>query len=454
MIGIIGAGITGLSLHHHLERRGVESTVFEAGAEPGGVLRTVHKDGHILECGPQRTRLTPVVHDLVEAVGLNDQIVEAADVPLYVCNSGTLGQVPFSLRMALTTDLLSWRGKLRILLEPFTAPLQEGETVETFLTRTFGHEFATRVGGPLYAGLYASDPDEMPVEHSIRRALDKFGIGRSVLFKFLQTQLTGRSPPPAVSFRNGMQELPRTLYEQSSNNVSLNAPVRTIGEDDHGYELATDDTTTTVDEVVITTPAPAAASLLEPIDSDSAEALRDLTYNPLAIVHLHADTSLVGAGHQIPFAEPYVTLGTTWNDGLFGRECHADPETAGTASAATGREGIYTCFLGGAKTPDAVEWSDDRLAAIAATEFEETTGVPTEPLHVHRLSLGMPAYDHSWDALRRVNPPEGVNLCANYESRAGIPGRVRQGKQLAAALTTDSKEVPRSEVSRSHSIRK
>lgn len=453
MIGIVGAGITGLSLHHYLAQHDVKSTVFEAAAEPGGVLRTIHKDGHVLECGPQRTRLTPVVHDVVEAVGLNDQIIEATDVPLYVYNSGTFGQVPLSLRTALTTDLLSWRGKLRILLEPFTNPPQGDETVETYLTRAFGHEFATRVGGPLYAGLYASDPDEMPVEHSIRRALERFGIGRSVLFTLLRTQLKGRSPPPAVSFRNGMQELPRALYEHYSDNVSLNAPVRLIGETDHGYELATDDTTTLVDEVVITTPAPTAASLLEPIDQDSAEALRNLTYNPLAIVHLHAETSLVGAGHQIPFAEPYVTLGATWNDGLFGRENHTGPKTAGTASAATGREGIYTCFLGGAKTPEAVEWSDDRLGAIAATEFEEMTGVPAEPLNVHRLSLGMPAYDHSWDALRRVDPPAGIHLCANYESRAGIPGRVRQGKQLATVLATDSEEVTRSEVPRYRAIR-
>jgi oxygen-dependent protoporphyrinogen oxidase len=453
MIGIIGGGITGLSLHHYLAQHDVKSTVFEAADEPGGVLRTIHKDGHVLECGPQRTRLSPVVHDLVEAVGLSDHVVEAADVPLYVYNSGTLGRVPLSFRAAVTTDLLTWRGKLRILLEPFTNPPQEDETVETYLMRAFGHEFATRVGGPLYAGLYASDPDEMPVEHSIRRALERFGIGRSVLFTLLQTQLKGRSPPPAVSFRNGMQDLPRALYEHYSDNVSLNAPVRLIGETDHSYELATDDTTTLVDEVVITTPAPTAASLLEPIDPDSAEALRNLTYNPLAVVHLHADASLDGAGHQIPFAEPYVTLGVTWNDSLFGRENHTDPETLRAVSAATGREGVYTCFLGGAKTPEAEEWSDDRLGAIAATEFEEMTGVPAEPLHVHRLSLGMPAYDHSWDALRHVDPPAGIHLCANYESRAGIPGRVDQGKQLATALATGSEEVTRSEVPRYRAIR-
>lgn len=448
MIGIVGGGITGLTIHHYLNQRGVESIVFEAADEPGGVVRTFHQSGRVLECGPQRTRLTPAIRELVDAVGLGAHVVEAADVPLYVYHAGSLRQAPLSLRTALTTDLLSWCGKLRVLLEPLTGLPHEGETVEGYLTRAFGHEFATRLGGTLYAGLYASDPDEMPVEHSLERAFDRFGIERSVLLKVLQTRLNGRSPPPVVSFEAGMQQLPRELYEQYSDSVFLNAPVRTIEGASEGYKLVTDDETTAVDEVVVTTPAPAAASLFEAVEPASAAALRDLVYNPLAVVHLHADTSLMGAGHQVPFAEPHVTLGATWNDGLFGQGENTTRGIERTSSTATGRDSVYTCYLGGAKTPEAVEWSDERLGDVAATEFEEATGVRAEPLNVHRLSLGMPAYDHSWDALGRINLPPEFHLCANYESRAGIPGRVRQGKQLATALATDATESGRSEGSR------
>ena len=454
MIGIVGAGITGLTLHHYLNQHGVESAVFEAAEEPGGVLRTVHNDGRVLDCGPQRTRLTPAIRELVDVVGLGNHVLEAADVPLYVYHAGSLKQAPLSLRTAITTDLLSWHGKLRILLEPFTGQPREGETVEGYLTRAFGREFATRLGGPLYAGLYASDPAEMPVEHSLKRALDRFGIERNVLVKLLRTQLKGRTPPPVVSLEAGMQQLPRALYEQYSDSVFLNAPARTIEEASEGYELVTDEATTAVDEVVVTTPAPVAASLLEEVDSASAAALHDLIYNPLAVVHLHADTSLMGAGHQVPFAEPHVTLGATWNDGLFGQGENTKPGVERTSSTATGRDGVYTCYLGGAKMPEAIEWSDEQLGDVAATEFEEATGARTEPLHVHRLPLGMPAYDHSWDALGRVDPPPGIHLCANYESRAGIPGRVCQGKQLAAALATDATESGETEAPRTRAIPK
>lgn len=453
MIGIVGAGITGLTLHHYLNQHGVESVVFEAADEPGGVLRTVHKDGFVLERGPQRMRLTPAVRDLVDAVDLDDRIIEAPDLPLYVSHSGTLRQAPLSIRAALTTDLLSWHGKLRVLLEPFAGPPRQGETVDGYLTRAFGSEFATRLGGSLYAGLYASDPSEMPVEHSIQQALDRFGIERSVVYALLRTRLKGRSPPPVVSFRDGLQELPRALYQQYSDSVSLRTPVRTIHETVEGYELLTDDAEISVKDVIITTPAPVTASLLDTIDSESAAALRDLSYNPLAIVHLYADTSLVGAGHHIPFAEPQVTLGVTWNDGLFGAKGDAKPAAESTVSSTTGRENVYTCYLGGAKKPGAVEWSDERLGEVAATEFEDATGAKAQPLHVHRLVPGMPAYDRSWKALDRVNPPPGISLSANYESRAGIPGRVRQAKQLAAALAAGTTGRGSGEESRTEAFR-
>lgn len=448
MIGIVGGGITGLTIHHYLNQHGVESAVFEAADEPGGVMRTVHKDGRPLDCGPQRTRLTPAVRELVDAVDLSEHVLEAADVPLYVYHAGSLEQAPLSLRTGLTTGLLSWRGKLRVLLEPFAGQPRDGETVDGYLTRAFGPEFAKRLGGPLYSGLYASDPAEMPVEHSLKRALDRFGIEGSVLLELLRTRLKGRTPPPVVSFEAGLQQLPQALYEQYSDSVSLNTAVRTIGETSEGYELVTDTATAAVDEVVVTPPAPAAASILESIDPASAEALRRLVYNPIAVVHLRADTSLEGAGYQVPFAESQVTLGVTSNAGLFGRKGNTTPGTERPDSVPTGREDVYTCYLGGAKTPEAVEWSDERVGDVAATEFEEATGARAEPLHVHRL--GMPAYDHSWDALDRVDPPPGIHLCANYESRAGIPGRVRQGKQLASALATESSrtEEPRMRVTR------
>ena len=45
MIGIVGAGVTGLAIAHHLRRLGVDHVVFEADGEPGGVVRSLLRGG-------------------------------------------------------------------------------------------------------------------------------------------------------------------------------------------------------------------------------------------------------------------------------------------------------------------------------------------------------------------------------------------------------------------------
>ncbi|WP_276299321.1 protoporphyrinogen oxidase [Halorussus lipolyticus] len=416
-VGIVGGGITGLAIHHYLRESGVESVVFEADDEPGGVIRSEEVERRVLDFGPQRTRLTPSIRALVESLGLAGEMREAADPPLYVYRDGKLRRVPQTPQEAVTTDLLSWRGKARALLEPLTDPAKEGETVEEFLTRKFGREVARYYFGPLYAGIYGSHPGEMPMAHSLSKALDGAGIEGSVLASVVRKVLAGREAPPIVSFDAGLQRLPAALAEAHSESVRLGTPVRAIRRDGDGFTVETDAGETRVDELVVTTPADVTADLLSGVASaETTTALRDLNYNPQAVVHLHAEADLTGAGYQVQYDEDFRTLGVTWNASLLGRN------------------GVYTCYLGGSKNPEAVEWSDEELASVAVSEFEEVTGASARPLSVHHLRRGMPAYDRSWSALDRVSTPEGVRLCTNYTARAGIPGRIREARTVAEEL--------------------
>ncbi|WP_435176744.1 protoporphyrinogen oxidase [Halorussus sp. AFM4] len=424
-VGIVGGGVTGLATHHYLREAGVESVVFEADGEPGGVIRSRTVEGRVLDLGPQRTRLTPSIRELIEAVGLDSELREADDPPLYVYHHGKLRRVPQTPREAVTTDLLSWRGKLRALAEPLTDSAEEGETVEEYLTRKFGSEVARYYFGPLYGGIYGSHPGEMPVERSLAKALAGAGIEGSVLISVARKVLAGREAPPIVSFDDGLQRLPEALAEAHAETVRLETPVREVRRDgpdgerageDSQFVVETPDGETVVDELVVTTPADVTADLLAALAPESAAALRELNYNPQAVVHLHSDADLTGAGYQVQYDEAFRTLGVTWNAGLLDRD------------------GVYTCYLGGARNPGLVDRSDDRLASVAVAEFEEITGASARPLSVHRLRRGMPAYDRSWSALDRVSTPEGVRLATNYTARAGIPGRIREAKRVAGEL--------------------
>src|SRR5688572_19810561 len=136
MIVIVGGGISGLTLAHHLAAKGRAFILLEATAHVGGVMHSGRVEGgHLLEFGPQRARLTADFAALVDALQLRDQLITSPPaLPLYVYHTGKLRRVPFSAAAFITSDILSQRGKLRLLLEPFTSAARDDETVANYLS--------------------------------------------------------------------------------------------------------------------------------------------------------------------------------------------------------------------------------------------------------------------------------------------------------------------------------
>ncbi len=415
-VGIVGAGITGLALAHHLDKGEVEYVVLEADDEPGGVIRSGRVNGYLLEWGPQRLRRTNPVDELITDLGLDDEVIEAGDTKLFVYANGALRRAPFSIEEFGHTDLLSWRGKLDVLKEPQTAPAEPDETAAKLFTRKFGEEVYENLLGPLFGGTYGSEPERMPVEHALSGVMkleQKYG---SLLEPALKRAMAGGTSAPAISFEEGVQTLPETLYDAHAENVRLETPVTEVRETEDGYVLETDAEEFAVNEVVVTTPAAVSADLLATLAPTAASALERLNYNPLALVHLRADCDRDGFGYQVRNDEGLDTLGVSWNASMFGRD------------------GVYTVFLGGMRNPELVEEDDETLGSIAATEFEKVMDAEADVLNVARLRRGFPAYDTSWDALDEVRMPEGVHLATNYTARMGVPSRIREARQLAESL--------------------
>jgi oxygen-dependent protoporphyrinogen oxidase len=428
-VGIVGAGITGLALTHFLAEQGIDSIAVDRASAAGGVIQTRRVDGHVLEAGPQRLRKTPGVAELAETAGVADEIIEAPDGDLYVYADGRLGEAPLSARQFLRTDLLSWRGKLRLLAEPLTRPGYPQESVAEVFSRKFGRETYERFAGPLYGGLYGSDPAEMPAAFALEGLLEREQETGSLL-RALADRLGGGTAPP-IAFTGGNQCLPEALAATYSDRIALDTAVTGIerdraGSSDGGYLVRTGAGTQAVDAVVVTTPAGVAADLLAGVAPETAR-LADLRYNPLALVFLSADHDREGKGYQVGFGEDLHTLGVSWNANMFDRD------------------GVNTVFLGGMHEPELVDATDERLGAIARREFEQAVGYPAEVIDVARLRPGYPAWDDSWWELEDIDLPPGLVLATNYTGRMGIPSRVREARDLAAEFadsedTTDRRE--------------
>ncbi len=429
-VAIVGAGITGLALTHHLAERGVESVTFEAEQEAGGLLHSRTIDGHVLEIGPQRMRRSSGVDELIAAAGIEDAAVEAHEGPLYVYAEGQLHEAPIEIPAFFRTSLLSWPAKLRFLAEPLTADGQPEETIAEVFTRKFGRQAYERFLGPLWGGLYSSDPAQMPAKYALEGLLEREENLGNFLRAFRQRVGSGRSAPP-LSFEEGNQQFPTALAETYADRVELDTPVTDIrptgddstsgtdgATDDASYVVETDSESVEVDHVVVTTPAHEAADLLSDV-AKRAAGLAELTYNPLAVVHLHADCHRDGMGFQVAYdADPH-TLGVSWNDSMFDRE------------------GVYTAFLGGMHEPEMVDRPDEELGEIASAEFEDIMGVPADVIAVWTRDRWAPAWDHTWTALDDLETPPGIHLATNYTTRMGVTSRVREAKSLAETLGDD-----------------
>lgn len=417
MICIVGAGLTGLALAHELAKRGVEHVVLEAADRPGGVIRSARVDGRVLDFGPQRLRMVGAMEALVSELGLEDELIYAPrSLPLYMYADGALREVPFSLRSLVTGNLLTWRGKLRLLGEPLIAGPRADETVGTFLTRKLGKEAYKRLAGPLYGGLYASDPAEMMVGISMAGLLRDLGVHRSLLWPLVRRREAVAAP---FSFRGGLQVLTDALHAAHAGSVRLACPARRLVRSGSEWRIETPAGRIEADNVVLTCAAAEAAKLLAYPAPDAARRLAALVYNPLAVVHLDAgETGLRGLGYQVAFGEELATRGVTWNDGLF---------------QGGDRRGVYTAFLGGARRASVVSEPDARLGALAAQEFERVTGRAAGVLAVSRAK--MPGWDLSWRALEHLELPAGILGAGSWKSRPGIPGRLAEARRVALDLS-------------------
>ncbi|MFW5948632.1 MAG: protoporphyrinogen oxidase [Halolamina sp.] len=431
-VAIVGAGFTGLSTLHALTERGVDAVVYESSDEVGGVVRSREVEGKLLEIGPQRLRLTDAIRAMVTDLDIADELLTADDdLPLYVYADGELREVPRSLSALRRTDLLSTRGKLRLLAEPLTGPIDPAESAQAAFVRKFGSEAYTNLIAPLFGGTYGSDPAKMPAEYALAPLMGLEAKRGSLLRAALDRLVFAddETPPPA-SFESGLQRLPEALAAAHADRIHRETPVTGIERADSGADSSdtewlvhTEADTRRVDHVVLTTPADTTADIVEGADAESAAALREFNYNPLVLVHLDSPATADGFGYQVRRTEPLRTLGVTWNASLFDRD------------------GVYTVFMGGMHDPGAVERDEDTLGETAVEEFRHVMGADADVLHVERIPQAFPAWDRSWDASQRVDLPDGLTLATNYTGRMGLPSRVREARRLAGELSRMANRV-------------
>lgn len=392
---ILGAGPAGLAVAHAMVRAGARVKVIEPSARVGGSIRTVREDGWLVETGPNTLQLEgPEDEALLAAYGLA-AVTQSADMRAakrYLYAHGKLhgfGANPLAL---LTSGLLGWKGKLRLLSEPFRSKGGHlGETVEGFASRRFGPEAAAMLMDPVVSGVHAGDPSKLVMADCfprIHRLEQEFG---SVLNGLRRTPKVARK---VVGFPLGMQQLADAMASPlGADDLRLRNVATQIRRDAKGWNVAWRQADGTEDgacarHLVVTAPHWHWASL--PFDESVTRRLRDWEHAEAPAVTVVARGYAVadvphpldGFGYLTPGSEKRDVLGC-----LF-------PTSVLPARAPAGHA-LLCCFIGGARRPDLANLTDEALRGVVDDELAATLGIKAAPRKewIQRWERAIPQYD-------------------------------------------------------------
>jgi oxygen-dependent protoporphyrinogen oxidase len=457
-IAIVGGGIAGLSAAYYLEkarRAGaeVEWTLFEKSDRLGGVIKTEHQDGFVLEAGPDSfLTIKPDGAQLCRDLGIGDQLISSNDAErkTYILVKGQLVPIPEGLEFMVptriapmaATSLFSFGTKLRMAAELFASGgnHQQDESVAAFVRRHFGQQMVERVAEPLLAGVYGGDAEHL----SVRAVLPRFtemerehgSLVRATLKARKQRMKTSAAPQPLfTSLKFGVQQIVDALVGAlPAGSLFTRQQEITLRRAGAEWQIETAGASHRFHNVLLAVPAPAAAGLLRPFQPELAGMLSGIQYTSSAAVALAFDRADLppGFGFLVPRTEGRKMLACTFVHKKF-------PHRAPEASA------LLRCFISSSRVPELLNYSDEALQDIVRKELQDILGLNATPrfVRVFRWACALPQYETGH--LDRVAAMEkllqglpGVSIIGNSFYGIGIPDCIRSARQAVETITASA----------------
>lgn len=441
-IGIIGGGISGLTAAFLLRNKGFDVRLFEKSGAVGGNIQTVKIDGFTIEYAPNSLIKSPRLVDLIKALKLDREVLTAnpTNKKRYVLRDGKLRALPMSIAKMAADGYFSAGAKLRLLREPFIkSKSPDGESVAEFFERRLGREIVERAADPFIAGIYAGNPENLSVKAAFPRLYELEKEYGSLLAGSLRskTEKADKDFPRSFSFVNGIQTLTDKLGKSLGKMVKTNCGIERIEKTADGKWLVkTDSGADVFDSIIISTPAEAAANLIENLDAELSEQLKNIYYPPVALVYFgikkeKVDFNLDGFGFLIPSLEKRKILGTLWNSAVFENRAP---------------EGYYllTTFVGGARNQEVFEQTDAELFETVYAELESILNLRAKPdfMHVKRWRRAIPQYNIGYEKIEKsiedfAERNKGVFFCSNFYKGISVGNSVKNAYRVADEIQRD-----------------
>ncbi|MEF2965960.1 protoporphyrinogen oxidase [Paenibacillus sp. M1] len=335
---VVGGGITGISAAYYLNRQAKERnldvriTVVESYRKLGGKINTIAQDGFVMEAGADSivTR-KPNMDQLIDELGLRDEVVYNATGKSYIYTDGQLKLIPeeavfgipLSLESLANSELISAEGKVAALKDFYSTndgKFTENDSVGLFLEEFLGKEIVEKQIAPVLSGVYSGKLNELTIASTLPYLLEYKNKYGSIIKGLAENRQTfkGKGDRKFFSFHNGVLALVDKMVgelPEAEFIVGVGAD-RITKADDRRYKVTlSDQRELDADFVVLATSHAVAQSVLG--DREMDEDFQDLTSNSMISVYLGFDIPdeklpADGTGFIVSQSDDVVCDACTW----------------------------------------------------------------------------------------------------------------------------------------------
>lgn len=459
-IVIVGGGITGLSAAFYVKKYCAEAnvpvriTIVEKQNAFGGRVSTMRHEGFVIERGPDSflARKTPII-DLAHELGIADELVPTNPKArkTFIMHSGKLHQMPKGLVLGIPTqlapfiqsDLVSWRGKARALLDIFKPkkPYAGDESLGHFIERRLGSEMLERVVEPLLAGIYAGDTRKLSIQATFPQFQQMEQTKRSLILGMMGGSERVPSSPNVpehaqgsafLSFRNGLSTMIEKLQDKLHDAEQLsNTEVESIiPSNQASYTLKlSNGSELHADSVVIAVPAYALAQMMPQINAvQQFGQMRYISVSNVVIGYRKEDVPNApdGSGFVIPGTERRFITACTWTSSKWE---HTAPDD----------KILLRCYVGREGQEEWMKLDEQQIIQKVLQEVRETSGITAAPefTYINRHMQSMPQYEVGHKTrIANIREKLAEKLPGVYATGAafegvGLPDCIRQGRDAA-----------------------
>ncbi len=452
-VAIIGGGISGLSALHYLRQKnaGLNIRLFESDSRPGGTIGTDFIDGYSFDHGPNGfLDREPLTLQLCDELGLTDQLERANEnaSKRFILRKGKLREVPMSPPKFLSSDILSLKGKLRVMMEPLSSSLgdTEDESLYDFAKRHMGIEAADYLIQPMVSGIFGGLAERLslkscfPIMAEMEKeygSLFKAMIKKSNKAKTEGKKSGGPGGPGGrlTSVRGGLYGIIERFVELYSDFIQLDTPVKSISREDDAYLIHVENSQTIkTKHIIIATPSYITAEITKQLSESLSESLSKIDYAPIAVVcqgyqKSNIKHSLDGFGFLVPKKENLRILGSIWTSSIFAERTPKDCVQ-------------FRSMVGGDGDHESIQLSDADILSTVESDLDAIIGIkaPPEITSIYRWKNGIPQYKvgHS-EVMKQIEAElgkfENIYISGNAYYGIGLNDCVKQSYAIAHKFT-------------------